>query len=300
MSVNTEAQPHKIVICMTTFNRVDCARINQEIIKLNYSRPLPVVHACSHGSYQRYLEDIFVPCEPKTLQEGALDLLQRSIVSATKAFSPKYLVHLEGDTWIMNEQVIHNIISKMDRKKELMICTSAWDEDTLALKYMKQPSVGLRLHMWFASGLRWLGIPYGMANRDSLATQFFVIRAIPEAIECFKSLKPIPGLDLEQALYRVFMQKFGERNILRQHVREPVHPFNRYVCEKLALFSQHWPARGMANDPRNPTHPYYVSPSFEGKRETLLRFAAIRRGKHIQKLLSDQALDYYNAGALRY
>lgn len=307
--ITHEQHPHA-VICMTTYNRIDCARINQEIIKLNYSSPFPVVHACSSSHYEKYLEDILVACEQSslpqlqtsaigTLQHGALNLLKQSLAAATKHYSPEYLVHLEGDTWIMDEKVIQNIISKMDRNKELMICTSAWDEDHLAFQYLKRPRLSTHFHLWFAGVMRKLGKPYRLTCRDSLATQFFVMRATPEMLNCFQTLEPLPGLDLEQALYQAFMTRFGEQNILRQRVREPIHPFNRFVCEKLSLFSQHWPARGTANDLRDPTHPRFVSPSADGKRETLLKFPSIRRGEHIQKLLAAQTFEYYNPGASR-
>jgi len=310
MNTTIHEQGCKAVVCMTTFNRIDCARINQEIIKLNYAEPLPIVHACSSSNYEKYLEDVLVPCEqpavPQSqtsaigvLQYGALNLLKRSLASAMERFSPEYLVHLEGDTWIMDERVIHNIIAKMDREKELIICTSAWDEDLLAFDYLKQPSLTMRVGLWFAGFVRKLGYPHRLTCRDSLATQFFVIRTTPEMLQCFQTLEPIPGLDLEQALYRAFMARFAEHNILRQRVREPIHPFNRFVCEKLSLFSQHWPARGTANDTRAPTHPRYISPSSDGKRETLLKFASMRRGEHIQKLVNAETFEYYNAGASR-
>ena len=105
--------------------------------------------------------------------------------------------------------------------------------------------------------------------------------------------------DLEQAVYRSFMEKYAHRNFLRLRDREPIHPFNRYVCEKLALYSQHWPARGTANDTRDPTHPRYISPAADGKRETLVKFPSVRKGKYIQKLLNAESLDYYNPGASR-
>lgn len=308
-----ENPSQKAVVCMTTYNRIDCARINQEIIKLNFNKPFPIVHACSSSNYEKYLEDVLVTCEQKPmqgtqasaleriviLQKGALNLLQQSLEAATKNYAPEYLVHLEGDTWIMDEEVIHSIIAKMDSNKKLMICTSAWDEDHLAFKYLKQPRGSTRLHLWLAGLIRKLGYPYRLTCRDSLATQFFVMRSTPEMLECFRALQPIPKLDLEQALYRVFMARFGKENILRQRAREPVHPFNRFVCEKLALFSQHWPARGTANDSRDPTHPRYISPTVDGKRETLMKFPSVRRGEHIQRLLNAQTFEYYNAGASR-
>jgi hypothetical protein len=296
---SAQEKGNKAVVCLTTFNRIDCARINQEIIKLNYRDGFPIVHACSSDSYEPYLEDVFTRCERKELRTGALDLLQRSLRLATEKYNPEYIVHLEGDTWIMNEAVIHDIISTMDKDRRLMICASAWDEDWLAFKYLKHPSMLLNMHIRVARIIRRLGIPYYLKCTDSLATQFFVIRATPEVIECFANVRYVKGRDLEQALYRSFMSRFNKHNVLRLRVREPIHPFNRYVCEKLSLYSQHWPAKGTANDSRDPTHPRYVSPFVDGKRETLTKFVDIRKGKYIGKLLSAESLDYYNPGAAR-
>ena len=296
---STEEKSHKAVVCLTTFNRIDCARINQEIIKLNYGNGFPIVHACSSDRYEQYLEDVFIRCDRKELRTGALDLLQRSLLAATEAFKPEYIIHLEGDTWIMDETVIHDIISKMDRNRDVQICASSWDEDWLAFKYLKNPGTLLRLQMLFARIVRRFGFPYYLQCTDSLATQFFVIRALPEVLDCFSNVRQVKGRDLEQAVYKSFMQRFKKHNVLRLRVREPIHPFNRYVCEKLALYSQHWPAKGTANDARDPTHPRYISPNVDGKRETLLRFPSIREGKNIQKLLNAQSFDYYNPGASR-
>lgn len=284
---------------MTTFDRIDCARINQEIVKLNYMNSFPIVHACSSDIYEQYLEDVFVRCERKDLRTGALHLLQRSLRAATEELKPEYIIHLEGDTWIMDQAVIHDIISAMDRNRNLMICTSTWDEDWLAFKYLKNPGILLKLQMQFARIIRRFGIPYYLQCTDSLATQFFVIRAIPEVLDCFTNVRFVKGRDLEQAVYRSFMQRFNKHNVLRLRVREPIHPFNRYVCEKLSLYSQHWPAKGTANDSREPTHPRYISPSADGKRETLLKYPSVREGKYLRKLLNAQSFDYYNPGASR-
>lgn len=304
--------PSHAVVCMTTYNRVDCARINLELLKLNYSRPFTVVHACS-GQWQPYLEDLFVRCtqsEVQTsemtpveriglLQPGALNLIQQGLLATRQAYSPRYIVHLEGDTWIMDERVIHRALERMEADPELMLYSSAWDEDLIAFDYLKRRNAGARWRLAWARLQRRMGRTTGLTCRDSLATQFFIMRATPEMMDCFVSLQPIPGLDLEQALYRAFSQRFGERNVLRQREREPVHPFNRYVCEELSLYSQHWPARGTAGDTRDPTHPRYISPTFDGKQETLRRFTAFRQGEHLQRLLTADSVAYYNPGAAR-
>lgn len=304
--------PSRAVVCLTTYNRVDCARINLELLKLNYARPFTVVHACS-GEWPPGLEDLLVRCaQPQAqtpemsrlerialLQRGALNLIQQGLQATRQAYAPRYIVHLEGDTWIMDEHVIHRALDRMDRDPRLMLYTSAWDEDLVAFDYLKRRDAKARFRLAWARLQRRLGRPAGLACRDSLATQFFIMRATPEMMDCFMSLQPIPGLDLEQALHRSFFRRFGERNLLRQREREPVHPFNRYVCRELSLYSQHWPARGTAGDLRDPTHPRFIPPTADGKQEILRRFGSCRRGEHLQRLLSADSVAYYNPGAPR-
>lgn len=59
-----------ITICLTTHDRIDCAKINQEIFKLNFRTPFRIVHACSGSQAAPYLEDAFLWCEPKPIMPG--------------------------------------------------------------------------------------------------------------------------------------------------------------------------------------------------------------------------------------
>lgn len=94
----------QVVVCLTSFNRTDCARISMEIIKLNWPRKWPVVHACADASYTRYIEDILVMREPKPLTRGAHDLLVASMETAVTKLKADYVVHLEADTWIFDQK----------------------------------------------------------------------------------------------------------------------------------------------------------------------------------------------------
>ncbi len=289
----------KLVVCMTTHDRLDCARINQEIIKLNYRTSIPIVHACSGSGYSEYLEDVLIDCQPEELKSGALSLLKKSIQTAMSMYSPEYIVHLEGDTWIMDEKVIHKIIDAMQANPSYILSASAWDGDALASNTLDKPKLLLKLRRIFASALRWVGIPYKIVFRDSLATQFFVFRTDKMMIKCIMDMQPQDELYLEQSFYRMFMRSFKEKNLLRLREREPVHPANRFVAEKLSLFSQHWPAKGTAINQFDSEHPLYIGESAEGKKETLLRFPDIRKGDNIKKLLLATNFDYYNPGASR-
>ena len=296
---NTAPLKHQIksVVCITTYNRIDCARINQEIIKLNYKNPFPIVHACSGLNYEKYLEDIYLHCEPADLQHGALNLLKQSINNANQEFNPEYIIHLEGDTWLMSEKVIGRIIRKMDRNKKLILCTSAWDNDKIAIRRLSNNSLKLKAHGVLASILRYFDQPYRLSRYESFATQFFVIRNTPKAMEMLMAIQTIPGLELEEAFYKTYYQYFNKFNLFRLREREPVHPKNRYISKKLHLYSQHWPAKGTANDSRPSYHFLYISPLVDGKKETLEKYKKIRKGEYIQKLLNSDSFEYYNPGA---
>jgi hypothetical protein len=289
----------KLVVCMTTHDRLDCARINQEIIKLNYRTSIPIIHACSGSGYSEYLEDVLIDCQPEELKSGALSLLKKSIQTAISMYSPEYIVHLEGDTWIMDEKVIHKIINAMQANPSYILAASAWDGDALASNTLHKPKLSLKLRRIVACALRWVGIPYKIVFRDSLATQFFVFRTDKRMIQCIMDLQPCNDLYLEQSFFRMFMRYFREKNLFRLHEREPVHPANRFVSEKLSLFSQHWPARGTAINQFDSAHPLFIADDTDGKKETLLRFPDIRQGGHLQKLLLATNYDYYNPGAIR-
>ena len=289
----------KAVICMTTHDRVDCARINQEIISLNYKTPYPIVHACSDPNYQPYLEEVYVSCKPASLKEGAANLLKHAVAAAIKNFSFEYMIHLEGDTWIMREEVIHGLIRKMDHNPEFVLCTSAWDTDVLANAKSRRTGGVLLLKRMLAYPMRAVRIPLFVRDRDSLGTQFFIARNNNGLIDSILTLEPEENRELEHAFYQLFKKKFTSKNLLRLKEREIVHPHNRYVAEKLSLYTQHWPVRGSANDTRSPQHVLYISPELDGKKETLERYQDIRKGFFINKLLYSKSHDYYNPGASR-
>jgi hypothetical protein len=131
-------------------------------------------------------------------------------------------------------------------------------------------------------------------------SQFFVMKNCVEMVQVIEGLRPRKNERAERAFYRAFLSRFSLLDIVRMTPREPVTPRNRYWCDELELYCQHWPARGAAMDPRPRTDPLHVSDDMPGKRETLQMYPGIRRGEAIRRLLDARDLSYYNAGALRY
>jgi hypothetical protein len=103
---------------------------------------------------------------------------------------------------------------------------------------------------------------------------------------------------VERQFFDAYSSRFSLDTVLRMREREPVHPHNRQMCEALALYCQHWPARGTA-EPDSLEDGHRAQPDHIGKKEALLKFPQIRRGEAIQRLLSATSFEYYNPGASR-
>jgi hypothetical protein len=94
------------------------------------------------------------------------------------------------------------------------------------------------------------------------------------------------------------MRRHGAAAIVGIPEAEPLRPAHRWLCEALTLYGQHWPTTIANPDPENPPDPgsHYDIP---GKREILQRAPALRGGPHMQRLLTDPDLSYYNGKASR-
>jgi len=278
-----------IAICLTSHDRTDCAKINQEIFKLNFRTPFRIVHASSGSQKEPYLEDGFVWCEPQPINTGAVNLIQRSFELACERFAPDYLVHLEADTWILDEGVILRFVHEMERNPHLLLATSAW----LTVSRWRRARYAIRA----ALEKPWALLKHRFDISD-FSTQFFIVRNDPKVLGCILDIPTSGKRRVERQFFDAYLSRFGLDTVLRMREREPVHPHNRQMCEALALYCQHWPARGTA-EPRTLEDWQLAGPDPIGKKEALLKFPQIRRGAAIQRLLRATSFDYYNPGASR-
>jgi hypothetical protein len=284
----TSREP-SIAICLTSHDRIDCAKINQEIFKLNFRTPFRVVHACSGPQKEPYLEDAFIWCKPKPINAGAINLVQRSLELACERFAPDYLVHLEADTWILDEQVILDFVHEMERSPHLLLATSAW----WSVSPWRRARHAIRAAIRGPSAL----IKHRLDVID-FSTQFFVVRNDPAVLRCILDMPLDERRRAERQFFDAYVRRFDLDTVLRMRKREPVHPHNRQMCEALALYCQHWPAKGTA-EPHSVEDRRYAGPDRIGKKEALLRFPRICRGESIQRLLEATSFEYYNPGASR-
>ncbi len=292
----------RVAICLTTHARVDCARIGMEIIRQNYPGEWKIVHACSGPGYEPYLEDDFVRCDPRPLTAGALNLLLQSFRRAVDRWNPDYLIHLEGDTWILDHGVLLRYMGKLQQDPRALIAASSWSVDKLDLwrwRWQEEHSLLSALKVGLARLLRPLGVAFGLRERDTLSTQFFIAKNTPALMQTLESLDPAGGYILENTLYQRMIERNGPGSIIPMVEREPVRPHHRWICEGLSLYGQHWPTTvpnpkpGHAPDPGS----HYDIP---GKRETLQQHPQLRGGPHLQRLLTDPDLSYYNGNANRF
>jgi hypothetical protein len=287
----------QVVVCLTSFNRTDCARISMEIIKLNWAHKWPVVHASSDAGYTRYIEDVLVKREPQPLTVGAADLLLASISAAVTRFGAEYVIHLEADTWIFDQTVIKRYLERLAENPKAMIAASSWSTDCVPA-WKRSPLLGRRLRARLAGILRPFGFQYGVRERKSISTQFFIARTTPAFMQVLSGIRVKDGDFLEKALYAAVVDRFGRRSIINMPEREPVHPRFRNSCEPLTLFCQHWPS---AEDAPSVEIAPDMNPAdrLRGKKECLEMAALTKHGPYMQQLLNSSDLDYYNGNAKR-
>lgn len=298
-----DAPRPKVVVCMTNHERPDCARINQEIIKLNYAEPWPIVHACSDVAYEPHIEDVLVRCRPRSIIEGALNLLQQSCRAAAEVYNPQYLLHVEADTWVFDQRVIQRYIQLLDRHPNAFLAASTWSTDQrVQWRRLQHPFAKVKLGT--ARVLNALGSDFGIKRKQTLSTQFFIARNDPRFFKVIDGIRPTFENTLEYDFYHAFVEEFGQRAVLHIKEREPVHPDNRHWCPPLTLHAQHWPEQlpRPADIPADGTPREGVSGQYDipGKKEVLAAYGFKHPGPAMRKLLEATDTSYYNPKAKRY
>ncbi|MFK2873769.1 hypothetical protein [Dyella lipolytica] len=293
----------KAVVCMTNHERPDCARINMEIVRLNYPEPWPIVHSCSDVTYEPHMEDVLVRCQPRTIIYGALNLLQQSCRAAVEVYNPQYLIHVEADTWVFDQGIIKRYIDLLDRHPEAYLAASTWSTDQRPQwRRLRHPFAKVKLGV--AKVLNAFGNDFGIKRKQTLSTQFFIARNDPRFFKMLDAIQPTIENTLEYDFYQAFVKEFGKKAVLGITEREPVHPDNRHWCPKLTLHAQHWPEQlpRPADIPADGTPRPGVTGQYDipGKKEVLAAHGFQHIGPAMRKLLESTDTSYYNPKAKRY
>jgi len=116
-----------------TYNKIDDARINQELSRevLGKSKKLGgvyIVHSYNgekEFGYEKYLEDELVTLKNRGHFQGAMDLINAGIEAVSKQKDVRYVLVTAADTWLANVVFIENLIEKME-KEDKCIAVSSW------------------------------------------------------------------------------------------------------------------------------------------------------------------------------
>lgn len=124
-----------ISIIISTYNRIDDAKINMEIIRALWQKTvifskINIIHAYNGKTEwypEKYLEDSLVTTLNAGHFHGAADLMDIGFSEIEKVDSETdYVIFLASDTWLVNPDFVAKTIRNM-QENELYIATNTWD-----------------------------------------------------------------------------------------------------------------------------------------------------------------------------
>ncbi len=284
-----------IGVLMYTYNRIDDARINMEIIRNVWSenpllKNVTLVHSFNGQKEwmpEKYLEDEILYLDNPGHYEGAEILLNEGV----KAFQEKfpnidYVIVLAADTWCLKPEYIEKIINSM-KSEEKYIATSTWGNKDETNMFDK----GMALD-FFIINLKWVTesklfpirfkefaekyqevIMY--ENRTLLLERVFVLRFKQAIMRTFSAARD----NFIKVASMAYIHKMTER--------EPVHYKNKEFLEKTSVVHDrymYFPDIGLL------THHDPV------QKQKDLREWKITFGEHGKKFLDATDLSYFNNG----
>jgi GT2 family glycosyltransferase len=129
---------YKIGVVIYTYNRVDDARINMEIVrevwgKSKLFKSIKIVHTYNGEKEwypKKYIEDVVVRTKNTGHFSGASKLIDIGISTLQKRYKKlDYVVVLAADTWVIRPLYIANTLKKMNKNREY-IATCPWNSKT--------------------------------------------------------------------------------------------------------------------------------------------------------------------------
>lgn len=283
----------KIGVLIYTYNRLDDARINMEIIRNVWSRMemfknVTIVHAYNGDTNMwkdKYLEDELIYCENRGHFKGAETLIDTGMkVFQQKYKDVDYVITLASDTWCVKPEYLEGVIASM-KKDEKYLATCAWGNE----KEDNMFNIGMSLD-FFVIDKKW-------SRRASL----FPIR-YTEFLEKYEEV--FMYMDKGIFLERVFAMRFKQAilktvtipsenlstKITLAHVhriteREPVHHDVKKLFQKpKGVRAMYWKSIGLLTQ-----HDPY-------EKQKALREWSITLGEHSSRFLQEKDLGYFNDG----
>jgi len=272
-----------------TYNRVDDARINMEIIKNIWQKSklfssIKIVHSYNGKKEwyaKKYLEDVLIRLKNPGHYQGAAELIDIGIKKFIESYKyVDYVIVVSSDTWCVKPQYVYSVLEKI-KKNDLYLATCAWglpNRNNIA-------DVGMAID-FFIINLAWakkykmFPINYGSFYKkysDLLLYQWGG-NVLLEKLILARYLKASHNQNKKDVVLKYWA--FSKMFILKD--REPVH--SHINKDGFWIRKMYWPKMGLLthHDPE--------------QKKILLQKLNINQGKYIKKLISSNNLNYYNKG----
>lgn len=277
-----------IGVLIYTYNRVDDAKINMEIIRDVWEGGsfdcVKIVHSYNglkEWYPKKYLENDLVKIKNTWHFQGAADLIDAGIKKFQKKYREvDYVIVLASDTWLVNPDYVENLIDKM-KKENLLLATCSWglpDRDNIA-------DVGVAVD-FFVVDLKWatkykiFPVNYGKFQKKYMDL-FAYQKAGNVMLEKLFLARYLEAISRSEKIYGI-ARKIAMEKMLMLKEREPVHS---HIDEKGNwIRNMYWPEIGLL------TH-HEAEP-----KKKILHELNVSKGESIEKLLCSEDLSYFNNG----
>ncbi|MBU4257470.1 hypothetical protein KJ586_00930 [Patescibacteria group bacterium] len=274
-------------VLIYTYNRVDDAKINMEIIRDIWAKSklfsdIKIVHTYNGNKSwypEKYLEDDLVVIKNSGHFQGAAELIDAGMYRfKSKYKNIDYVIVMASDTWNIKPKYIYNIIKQI-KEKSLYLATCAWGVH--GRNDIKE--VGMAVD-FFILDLKWANknkmFPI---NYKAFYNKFSDLFLYQKGGNVY--LEKLLFSKYFKAIYHEFQNNVQFRDYALQKLfllkdREPVH--SHIDSHDFWIRKKYWPKMGLI------TH-HEPQP----KKEILKKYK-ITKGKNIQKLLNNDNLDYFN------
>lgn len=271
----------KVGVIIYTFDRIEDARINQEIIRKVWPQAglvdVTVVHAYNgHVQWypKKYLEDSIIRRSNPGHFQGAAELIDTGAACFKNHYpNTEYVIVLAADTWCVKPSYIAGLIKQM-AEDGLPLATCAWNRP--GLRGLAETGCATDFFIYdqrWASQYMLFPIKY-QQFRKKYGELLLYYRGSNVSLEKLFFARFIQALD------RIDPKDVGRRDlalqkILRMKEREPIH-------------ANTWQRHGY--NAASGTISYH-EPS---QKRRLLKRLKVTAGPALQKLLDSKNLEYYN------
>jgi len=275
-----------------TYNRIDDAKINMEIIRDIWTKSklfsdIKIVHAYNGKKEwysKKYLEDDLVVMKNPGHFQGAAELIDSGI----KKFQEKYknidyIIVIAPDTWLIKPDYISKIITKM-KKKELYWATCSWGlpERNDIVDVGSAVDFFIIDSKW-AKKNKMFPIDYGGFNKkysdlflykggNVMLEKLIFARFLKAIYRQYKDNNTLKYTGLS----KIF--KLTDRESVHTHIDKDGFWIRKMYWSKIGLLTHH--------DPKP-------------KKEILKKTGISFKGNNINKLLKNKNLDYYNGDIMK-